>query len=351
MESPSTSRPGNPADKRESSPLEKRLADDEFEREKSRRYAREANKKLDYAKDRDEATRRFLNTRAKDPFPEIQPSLLNSADIADYVSATGMILPFDSERLKTASYEVGLLGKWTYVDEHGMINRGELHKGERFILKRNSIAFMTAEPIFQLPDYIALRHNLKIGHVYKGLLVGTGPLIDPGFTGRISLPIHNLTESDYELVGGEGIIWVEFTKLSSNALWQPGSRPRIASRRRAKYVQFPPRKTRTKDVFEYINDATEHLPVPSSSSAKIATNASQALKKAKEARRLVTKNARFLTIAGVIALVGLAASLIGPVVVDLRGRTTQLEQELDQLRSDQQSSSTPTPTSSPGPTP
>lgn len=320
----------NPADKKETGPIALRLAENENIRAADLTDAQKANDRPHgkYAQTREEATERFLDTRAADPFPEIEPSLLNSADIADYVRTTGMIVPFDPSKLKTASYEVKLLGKWTFVDEYGNVKRGELKQGEEFVLRRNSIAFMTAEPFFQLPDYIALRHNLKISHVYKGLLVGTGPLIDPGFTGRISLPIHNLTESNYTLRGGEGIIWVEFTKLSSNDRWQGGT----TAHREGRYTPFPPRKTRNNDVFDYINDATAHLPVPSSSSAKIAVDARKALRKAKEAKRSVQKNARFLTIAGVIALVGLTASLIGPVVVDLRSRTASLESTIKELQ-------------------
>lgn len=321
----------NPADAKETSPVARRLAENENERAADLTDAQTANRypRRNYAQTRDDATARFLDTRADDPFPDIEPSLLNSADIADYVRTTGMIVPFDPAKLKTASYEVKLLGKWTFVDEYGNVQRGELKEGEEFELRRNSIVFMTAEPFFQLPDYIALRHNLKISHVYKGLLVGTGPLIDPGFTGRISLPIHNLTESNYTLRGGEGIIWVEFTKLSSNNRWRNGD---ASAAREGKYTPFPPRKTRDNDVFDYINDATAHLPVPSSSSAKIAVNARKAVKKAKEAKRSVQKNARFLTIAGVIALVGLTASLIGPVVVDLRSRTQSLERTIEELQ-------------------
>ena len=49
-----------------------------------------------------------------DPFPEIQPSLLNSADIFDYVEKTGMLYPFDSSCLKPASYGVKLQGEYIY---------------------------------------------------------------------------------------------------------------------------------------------------------------------------------------------------------------------------------------------
>jgi hypothetical protein len=54
----------------------------------------------------------------KDPFPDIQPALLNSADIYDYIAETGMIAPFYPASLKPASYEASLLGSLIWWDEN-----------------------------------------------------------------------------------------------------------------------------------------------------------------------------------------------------------------------------------------
>ena len=43
--------------------------------------------------------------------------------------------------------------------------------GDEFTLEANSIAFVQVEPVFRLPDYIALRFNLKITHVHRGILI------------------------------------------------------------------------------------------------------------------------------------------------------------------------------------
>ena len=96
----------------------------------------------------------------------------------------------------------------------------EIRSGEKVILHRNSITYLWAKEKLRLPEYIAVRFNLHIRHVHKGILLGTGPLIDPGFFGSWLIPLHNLTNNDYELTGEEGIIWVEFTKVSKHV---PGS--------------------------------------------------------------------------------------------------------------------------------
>ena len=50
--------------------------------------------------------------------------------------------------------------------------------------------------------------------MHRGLLLGTGPLVDPGFHGRLLIPLHNLTSDEYTIRGDEGLIWMEFTKTS-----------------------------------------------------------------------------------------------------------------------------------------
>jgi len=111
---------------------------------------------------------------------------------------------------------------------------------DKFVkLPKNSISYLWTEEQLLLPEYIAARFNLRIRDVHKGILLGTGPLIDPGFGGRILIPLHNLTDNDYELKGGEGIIWVEFTKVSKNPYW---SQNRDSIKRPPDLAEFPSRK-------------------------------------------------------------------------------------------------------------
>jgi deoxycytidine triphosphate deaminase len=192
-----------------------------------------------FAQTEEEAKARFEKYKSKDPFPSIKPSLLNSADISDYVAETGMIVPFYKDKLKPASYEVKLLGKVIYWDANGKRHAFDHEEGKTFTLEKNSIAFVTPEPTFRLPDYIALRFNLKITYVERGILLGTGPLVDPGFEGKLLVPLHNLTNNDYTIKGGEGFIWVEFTKISKFKQWTAGAQE---LNRSGKYIPFPDRK-------------------------------------------------------------------------------------------------------------
>ena len=105
---------------------------------------------------------------------------------------------------------------------------------------------------------------MKIDNVYRGLLLGTGPLIDPGFDGILSFPLHNLTSNDYTFIGGERIIWMEFTKLSENQLWNQGNEL-ITVNRQGDY-RIPKDKHKNHDVQDYLSEAEKQRSVHSTGS-------------------------------------------------------------------------------------
>ncbi len=165
----------------------------------------------------EEIAENFRNSGRKDPLPNVPPALLSSEDIKNYIIETGAISPFfvggSPSRLKKASYE-GRIGDKAYkFTENNCLVEVCTNP---LVVCANSIVFVECDLDFRLPDFIALRFNLQIRHVHRGLLLGTGPLIDPGFWGKLCIPLHNLTNEDYSIPRSEGLIWIEFTKTSDN---------------------------------------------------------------------------------------------------------------------------------------
>jgi deoxycytidine triphosphate deaminase len=157
---------------------------------------------------------RYDEFKEHDPFPSIPDSLLNSYDIVRYVYTTGMINPFYPESLEGALYTCNFSGYYKYWDEKHKPQEGTLDESGELKLRPNSISFLEIEPIFRIPAYLVLRFNLKVQHVYKGLLLGTGPIVDPCFIGKLYIPLHNLTSNEYIIKKNAPLICVEFTKLS-----------------------------------------------------------------------------------------------------------------------------------------
>lgn len=192
---------------------------------------------FNYALTYDEAYKRFEVWRATDPFPGIPPALLNSADIADYVFTVGMIWPFYCEDLKSSAYEMRLGNDFLCWDENDKEINVTIADDNTFLIRRNSITYVTLKQNFLLPDYIALRFNLTINHVHRGLLLGTGPLVNPSFQGKLMIPLHNLTPNEYLVRPGDKLISVEFTKLSPIDTWRKESSSIIRPRAKGVYVR------------------------------------------------------------------------------------------------------------------
>jgi hypothetical protein len=111
------------------------------------------------------------------------------------------------------------------------------------------------------------------------LLLGTGPLVDPGFAGRLFIPLHNLTSEPYTLIGGEGLIWVEFTKISPHSHWTKGNGSENG------YNHFP-KKNRYLTPEQYLNKIGLNGNLPRSS---IPLEIKEAVEVSKEAENIASK--------------------------------------------------------------
>jgi len=249
------------------------------------------------------ADKKFENYCSLDPFPEIAPALLNGADVIKYANQVGLLDPFEpTKQMNGVTYEVNLKGKvryWYYddknnelkeerlylckkEDENGIKDNAEKLKIEsELVLKPNSITYITLEPMFRMPLYMVGRFNLKVKYAYAGLLLGTGPIVDPGFVGRLSIPLHNLTTNDIILYAGKELIAIEFTKMSRNVNWDKSA----PHNDKAPSKEFTDGNTEKRDVFYYTERALKEI----KSKSIISDAPSQFRKLKKEIDRIKTQ--------------------------------------------------------------
>jgi hypothetical protein len=121
-----------------------------------------------------------------------------------------MIHPFDPTRLKPASYALSL-GP-TFLINHELDHLSELQPTLR--IPPNSIAFVSMRESLRLPHYIAARFNLSIDLIYQGLLLGTGPQVDPGFHGVLSCPLHNISNQPILITLDDHLATIDFIKTT-----------------------------------------------------------------------------------------------------------------------------------------
>ena len=275
----------------------------------------------------EEAETLFKQAKSRDPLPFIPPALLNSSDIHEYATSTGMIAPYDKEYLKSSSYEVQLGNEVIYWDEDNEKKHLYLEENEEVTLKPNSLIFFKTKQTFRLPDYIAVRFNLRITNVHRGLLLGTGPLVDPGFEGHILIPIHNLTTNSYSFKAGESLIWVEFTKVSPNSGWQD-----IQSDEYKDFIDFVkfPENKKYIDPAKYLSKAAPHNPIRNAvpeAIYKAQSLAEESRKNADEAEQVAKSIRNWITIGGIVA----ALAIIIPIY-NLISDTNSYIQEINSER-------------------
>lgn len=215
----------------------------------------------------------------------IPPALLNSADIEAYATLLEPKLfePFDKNHLKPATYEIPFEGDlYLWRDEGKPLEPHALASNGHFTIPPNAIVYVSPATVFHVPHFLALRFNLHIKLVHRGLLLGTGPLVDPGFAGRLLIPLHNLTSQPLVVSGDEGFIWVEVTKISPVRFGK-------------KQVPFPPGK-RGRSAEDYFKKANQLHPIVSTLDVT-----------AKKLSHYLSEFKRF----SVLAAVGFVASLFG----------------------------------------
>jgi hypothetical protein len=158
------------------------------------------------------------------PLPGVFPgAVLVSEEIETYVRDYNLI--FDRAdflegkgKLKGASYTMSPHPNDAWecrkAGSHRPLTKDYDSRGAFYLVPRNSLVFIRLRQKLRLPFYLIGRHNLKISYVYKGLLLGTGPQVDPGYTGRLYIPLHNFTTNDVRVYIDESFVSIDFVRTT-----------------------------------------------------------------------------------------------------------------------------------------
>jgi len=125
------------------------------------------------------------------------------------------------------------------------------------------------------------------------------------------IPLHNMTANKYTLFHGQGLIWVEFTKLSPNSRWHDESTPSKA--RTGVYKEFPKSK-RFLTATDYFAKATGNLDIVSSIPDAVQRSqeeAKRAADNATTAKVQAEKAASTSVWTLVITIIGLLVAVLG----------------------------------------
>lgn len=147
----------------------------------------------------------------EDKYPDDRGILLS--DKIHELCQVGLLISkgYCERNLRPASYTLTIGDR--YIDSDGkwrILSDNE----DSFIFKRNSIVFVTTNEEFDIPFYVIARFNIRVTWVYDGVLLGTGPQVDPGFSGHLSCPLYNLTNLDIQIKRRERFATIDFEKTT-----------------------------------------------------------------------------------------------------------------------------------------
>lgn len=290
-------------------------------------------------------TEKYTEYKSKDPFPKVGEALLNSVDLLMYLLKVGIIEPFDVNKLKGVTYQCTFSGEaHRFNQDSKRMEEINLDDTDELILEKNSITYLKIEEKFHVPEYMVLRFNLSVSNAYKGLLLGTGPIVDPGFEGNLFIPLHNLTGNEYVIKKGAPLIRVEFTKLSRHIEWENKKKNLFPSLKPV--TKCTPRDACFSKFFEdalldpddkkfYTNgdsvSVRSSIPDVISSAANQAADAQKSAKDAADAAEKIRKGIRNWSIIGAVGALLAVISLmfsIWTLIHDVDSRYDNIVQEI-----------------------
>jgi len=277
-----------------------------------------------------------------DPFPELQ-GMLTAEYIVRYHEAIGggppdsddgdsrgMIRPLRAELLKPAGYELTLGPRCLVQGQDRLLSDRE----PSLIIPKNAIAFVSMEQVLCLPHYLVARFDLTIDLIYRGLLLGAGPQVDPRYQGGLSCPLHNISDDEIEIRLGEPFAKMDFVKTVPRDPEIARRLSNITSERDLAIwlaKDAPPTQrlfkrgapTWREPIFGYLNGRR-----PRSSLRKLSDEITYAVK--------AVKTLRNLSPLGILAVAAAIAALVFAALQLTNGLST-VKTELQSLRACQQS--------------
>ncbi len=119
---------------------------------------------------------------------------------------------FEQSHLRPAAYTLRIGAP--YVDSRGRMGRLDVDRCPYFTMEPNSVVYVSTFEKLDLPYYIAARFNLRVKWVYKGILLGTGPQVEPGYRGFLSCPLYNLTDRPIKINFAEEFATIDFERTT-----------------------------------------------------------------------------------------------------------------------------------------
>lgn len=141
--------------------------------------------------------------------------VLSDTDIQAHIASGDIRISNFSGVLQPASYDLRVGDE--AVTEAGIVN---VAQNKLVKISRGATAIVYPKERIALSTKLAARYGLRSSLARRGLILLSGPQIDPGFEGLLAITVFNAGTADIVLTHGQECATLEFFLLTS-----PASRP------------------------------------------------------------------------------------------------------------------------------
>lgn len=132
-----------------------------------------------------------------------------------------LVDPYEESRIKGSSYDLSLGYEFYLYDREIKSKKvedmiGKLEDSKELEIPSREICFVITKEKVNIPKNIAARVSLMTDIIIKGVVITTQPPIDPGYSGKIYLLLHNLSNKTVHLKCGDPIMTIEFEQLDED---------------------------------------------------------------------------------------------------------------------------------------
>ncbi|HVN66069.1 MAG TPA: dCTP deaminase [Methanomicrobiales archaeon] len=139
--------------------------------------------------------------------------IMSDVEITHSLESKELIIhEFDKEFLNPASYDARA-GKQIFKTRPGRGLTDISEKGVA-IIEIGEFAIISTHESFELPKNIAGKIGLRSHYARKGIIILSGPQVDPGFKGILTVGIYNVGPKDVAIPYLEPFCTIEFYKLT-----------------------------------------------------------------------------------------------------------------------------------------
>lgn len=121
------------------------------------------------------------------------------------------IEPFDEKYLEPATYDLRVGDHAAVTTAPGPI---DLREAKLLTVEPGAMAILQSLEVLKLSERVAARIGPKTALLRRGIMVATGPQVDPGFHGRLIVNLINLSPRSFVLRHQDAFLSIEFHALS-----------------------------------------------------------------------------------------------------------------------------------------